>query len=357
MDMNTNTTSKQPHTTASVQNETAQKKFRRNLIGGAVFCVSAIILAMVGSYWSANPFLSEKEGYVYVRSDMTAADVADELYRDGYITSETYFRVAATLSGQAGQLKEGEYIVSTAMSVHDILEKLTSGNFEAVRLVIPEGYTVRQIAQRVAAECTVSEEKFLEAAKDTSLLYPYMNGNRTVTFPTEGFLFPDTYFVPVNASAADIVAMMLKNFDDHLTDTMKKEIAANNQSIYQFVTLASLVEKEAKYDEDRPLISSVFLNRLDRHMKLQSDASISYAMGTHKAAYSIAETKYDSPYNTYLYEGLPPGPIANPGMACMDAILQAPKTSYFYFVADKDGHNYFAMTYEDHMKNVEEHMP
>ena len=92
-------------------------------------------------------------------------------------------------------------------------------------------------------------------------------------------------------------------------------------------------------------------------MKLQSDASISYAMGTHKAAYSIAETRYDSPYNTYMYEGLPPGPIGNPGMDCMNAVLKAPHTSYLYFVADEDGHNYFAATYEEHMKNVEEHMP
>ena len=155
----------------------------------------------------------------------------------------------------------------------------------------------------------------------------------------------------------DIVKMMLKNFDDHLTEEMKKGIDEENLSIYQFVTLASLIEKEAKYEKDRPLIASVFLNRLDKHMKLQSDASISYAMGTHKAAYSIAETRYDSPYNTYMYEGLPPGPIGNPGMDCMNAVLKAPHTSYLYFVADEDGHNYFATTYEEHMKNVEEHMP
>ncbi|MDY3270566.1 MAG: endolytic transglycosylase MltG, partial [Megasphaera elsdenii] len=109
--------------------------------------------------------------------------------------------------------------------------------------------------------------------------------------------------------------------------------------------------------KDRPLIASVFENRLKIHMKLQSDASISYAMGTHKAAYSINETQYDSPYNTYRYEGLPPGPIGNPGMDCMEAILEAPPTKYLYFVADKDGHNYFAATYEEHMKNVQEHMP
>ncbi|WP_444309593.1 endolytic transglycosylase MltG, partial [Megasphaera sp.] len=209
----------------------------------------------------------------------------------------------------------------------------------------------------VAATGRISQADFLKPASSSDQLLPYKKGIRNVSFPTEGFLFPDTYFIPYDATADDVVAMMLKNFDAHLTDAMKAGIAKQNLSIYQFVTLASLIEKEAKYEKDRPLIASVFENRLKIHMKLQSDASISYAMGTHKAAYSINETQYDSPYNTYRYEGLPPGPIGNPGMDCMEAILEAPQTNYLYFVADKDGHNYFAATYKEHMKNVQEHMP
>ena len=339
------------------QDGAARKGLWKKVIGGAVFCVLVLAGIAVAGYTAPNMFLPSKRGYVHVRSDMTAVDVAEEMYDGGYIASPLWFRAAAQMTGQAGQLKEGEYSIDSSMSLQQILAKLTSGESEADRLVIPEGYTVWQTAKRVAAMGHISEEEFLAAAKDASLLYPYMKGNRDVTFPTEGFLFPDTYFVPKNATAEDVVRMMLKNFDAHLSEDMKKQIADKNMSIYQFVTLASLVEKEAKYEEDRPLISSVFLNRLAQHMKLQSDASISYAMGSHKEAYSIAETQYDSPYNTYMYEGLPPGPIANPGMACMNAILQAPQTSYLYFVADKDGHNYFSVTYDDHMKNVQEHMP
>lgn len=339
------------------QNEAARKGLWKKAVGGAVFCMFVLAGAAVAGYTAPNMFLPAKRGYVHVRSDMTAADVGEEMKNDGYIASSWWFRITAQLTGQAGNLKEGEYSVDSSMSLQQILGKLTSGKSEAARLVIPEGYTVRQIAQRVAAMGHISEDEFLTAANDTTLLYPYMNGNRDVTFPTEGFLFPDTYFVPNNATAEDVIRMMLKNFDEHLDADMKQQIAAKNMSIYQFVTLASLVEKEAKYEEDRPLIASVFLNRLATHMKLQSDASISYAMGSHKAAYSIAETQYDSPYNTYMYEGLPPGPIANPGMACMHAILQAPTTPYLYFVADGDGHNYFAATYEEHMQNVQEHMP
>lgn len=339
------------------QHGAARKGLWKKVIGGAVFCVLILAGISVASYKVPNMFLPEKQGYVHIRSDMTAADIADEMYDHGYIANPVWFRVMTQVTGQAGSLKEGEYSIDSSMSLQQILAKLTSGKSEADRLVIPEGYTVWQIAKRVAEKGNISEEAFLAAAKNSQLLYPYMNGNRNVTFPTEGFLFPDTYFVPNDATAEDVVRMMLKNFDEHLTSDMKQQIAAKQMSIYQFVTLASLVEKEAKYEEDRPLISSVFLNRLNQHMKLQSDASISYAMGSHKAAYSIAETQYDSPYNTYMYEGLPPGPIANPGMACMHAILQAPSTSYLYFVADGEGHNYFSTTYEEHMKNVQEHMP
>ena len=184
-----------------------------------------------------------------------------------------------------------------------------------------------------------------------------MKSHRDVTFPTEGFLFPDTYFIPLNATADDIVKMMLKNFDDHLTEEMKKGIDEENLSIYQFVTLASLIEKEAKYEKDRPLIASVFLNRLDKHMKLQSDASISCRR-------SRTRRRTASPRRATIRLIIR---ICTGACCWTDRqsrhglheryVLKAPHTSYLYFVADEDGHNYFATTYEEHMKNVEEHMP
>lgn len=326
---------------------------------GAVLCVVVLGFgAGLASYYMPVPVLPEKRGYVHVEEHMTAAEVSEMLSDNGFIQNRLWFRCVSKITGQEGQLKAGEYIMDSRMSLKEMLEKLTSGKSEAAQLVIPEGYTVWQIAKAAAKLGNITEDEFLEAARDSSLLYPYMRGNRgSVTFPTEGFLFPDTYFVARNASARDMVSMMLENFDRRLNADMKQSIEDKNLSIYQFVTLASLVEKEAKYDEDRPMIASVFLNRLNIRMKLKSDASISYATGSHKAAYSVAETKYDSPYNTYVYEGLPPGPIGNPGMDSMEAVLQAPETSYLYFVADGEGHNYFAMTYEDHLKNIQEHMP
>lgn len=332
----------------------------RGKLGPAAFisaAVAFIVLCAALVYYMPAFWKTSKEAYIEVKADMSGAEIADELSEAGLIESTGLFRAALLLTGQAGDLKRGEYTIQSDMSLHAVIAKLTSGQSEAYRLVIPEGYTVRQIAKVVAANTNVTEEEFLAAANKADLLYPYMKGNRKTTYITEGFLFPDTYFPHYGGAADDLVRMMLKNYDNHLTDGMKKQIAATGYSIYQFTTIASLVEKEAKYDDDRALIASVFLNRLKRDMKLQSDASVSYAMGSHKYAYNLDEITYDSPYNTYLHEGLPPGPIGNPGLKSMEAVLNAPETSYFYFVADKEGHNYFAMTYEDHMNNVHRYIP
>lgn len=331
----------------------AGKKINRIVTG----FIAIGVLIVGASYYVPNYMLPYEDTYVLVKDDMTAKEIADDLHDKGLVAHPTLFRLAAVVTGNAGELKKGEYRISTNMSIHEMLMKITSGHSEAEQVVIPEGYTVRKIAKLLDERHIVTEEEFLAAANDTSLLYPYMKGNRKVSFVTEGFLFPDTYFIPTEATGEDIVKMMLKNFDDHLPDDMKKEIGKTNMSIYQFVTLASLIEKEAKFEQDRPLIASVFFNRLQKSMKLQSDASVSYAMGSYKTSYSLDEIEYDSPYNTYRYAGLPPGPICNPGVECMMAILEAPKTEYLYFVADKDGHNHFAVTYDEHMNNVEAYMP
>ncbi len=332
-------------------------KTRRKVSCTAAGLIAMGLLAVGAAYYVPNYLLPYEDTYVLVKDDMTAKEISDELHDKGLVAHPTLFRLAAMVTGQAGELKKGEYRISTNMSIHEMLGKITSGHSEAEQVVIPEGYTVRKIAKLLDERHIVSEDEFLAAANDSQLLYPYMKGNRKVSFVTEGFLFPDTYFIPTDSTGEDIVKMMLKNFDDHVPQEMKEQIGKTNLSIYQFVTLASLIEKEAKFEQDRPLIASVFLNRLQKGMKLQSDASISYAMGSYKTAYSIDETEYDSPYNTYRYAGLPPGPICNPGLECMTAILKAPKTEYLYFVADKDGHNHFAVTYDEHMNNVEAYMP
>lgn len=319
-----------------------------------------IILGVVSAeaaYYAPISFLKPAEAYIEVHDTMTAGEIAAELQKKGIISNTWWFRAVATLTGTANTMKQGEYLVNNRMSLHDLMAKLVSGKSEAERIVIPEGYTVRRIAQVLDQKGLVKEADFLSAAADTKNLYPYMYGNRVVTFPSEGFLFPDTYFIPRGATADQIVKMMLDNFDKHLTENMRESADQHNMSIYQFVTLASMVEKEAQYEEDQPIIAAVFLKRLKINMPLQSDASLSYSLGSHKSAYSIEETKIDSPYNTYLYTGLPPGPIGNPGVNCLKAVAEVKDTEYLFFVADAKGHNHFSRTYEEHMQNVKEYMP
>lgn len=331
---------------------------KKQIILTLVCCFAVFGVVSAGAaYYAPISFLKPAEAYIEVYDTMTAGEIAVELQNKGIISNTLWFRTVATLTGTANTMKQGEYLVNSRMSLHDLMAKLVSGKSEAERIIIPEGYTVRRIAQVLDQKGLVKEADFLSAAADTKNLYPYMHGNRTVTFPSEGFLFPDTYFIPRGATADQIVKMMLDNFDKHLTEDMRKSADQHNMSIYQFVTLASLVEKEAQYEEDQPIIAAVFLKRLKIHMPLQSDASISYALGSHKSSYSIEETKIDSPYNTYLYAGLPPGPIGNPGVNCLKAVAEAKDTEYLFFVADAKGHNHFSRTYEEHMQNVKEYMP
>ena len=323
--------------------------------GGFCVLIALAIVSLAMAYYMPNYFIAPRHAYIHVQDDMTARDIADVLHEKGLISNTLWFRVAAIISGQAQELKKGEYVLDSQMSMESTLAKLASGKSEATRVVVPEGYSCQQIARDLEKQGIVKAADFLAAVKKPENLYPYMKGNRTVSFPAEGFLFPDTYFIPNDATPDAIAKTMLKEFDDHLTAEMKQKIAKRNLSIYQFVTLASLVEKEARYEEDRAPIAAVFFNRLSTGMPLQSDACISYVLGMAKTNVSIQDTKLESPYNTYVYKGLPPGPIASPGMAAMNAVLDAPDTDYLFFVADSDGHNHFIRTYEEHLKAVEEY--
>ena len=179
-----------------------------------------------------------------------------------------------------------------------------------------------------------------------------MKSSRQAIFRAEGFLFPDTYEVEPGTSAEDILQMMVRNFDDKLTDKMRERAEKMDLSIYELVTLASLVEKEARFEEDRPMIAQVFLKRLELDMPLQSDTTIQYLLDAPKEDVTYADTEIESPYNTYQHYGLPPGPVANPGIASIEAVLHPADTDYLYFVADRAGHNHYSKSYDEHLKIV-----
>ena len=289
--------------------------------------------------------------YITVEPGMNAGDIGELLQKRGVISSKQKFWLIAKLGGEERKFKAGTYHRYVNMPIREALDVLVSGEASMIRFTIPEGFTVREIASRLEREGIVSSKAFLDKAKHFGP-YRYMQASRQAMFRSEGFLFPDTYEVEPGTSAEAILQMMVRNFDNKLTDEMREKAAKRNLSIYELITLASLVEKEARYEEDRPIIAQVFYKRLDINMPLQSDTTIQYLLDVPKEDVTYADTEIDSPYNTYQNYGLPPGPIANPGLASIEAVLDPADTDYLYFVADRAGHNHYTKDYEEHLENV-----
>ena len=240
------------------------------------------------------------------------------------------------------------------MEDDEVFAKLLTGEKRLIKFTIPEGFGVKEIAERLQSLDLADKDEFIKAATDFAP-YDYMKKRKNVLYAAEGFLFPDTYSVESDMEIDEILKLMAQNFDERLSSGLRKRAAEMNLSIYDLITLASLVEREVRFPEDRPIVAQVLLKRLKLNMPLQTDATLQYLMDTPKEDVSIEDTQIDSPYNTYQHLGLPPGPIANPGMASITAVLHPAETDYLYFVADRRGHNHYAATYEEHMKLVNQY--
>ena len=318
-----------------------------------IFLVSGLYLTFGGRGKAAN-IPDDAKIYITVKPGMSASEVGDMLLARGVIDSKLRFWWMARVKGYAKDFRAGTYLMSSGMDEEAALKKIVSGEVVLIKFTIPEGFTVRDIANRLAEEGIVDKKEFLKKAKKFTP-FPYMKKGGDIRYAAEGYLFPDTYEIHENPTVDNILEVMSSDFDQRLTEEMRARAKEMNLSIHDLVTLASLVEKEARYDADRPIIAQVFLKRLKIGMPLQTDASLQYLMDVPKEDVSISDTKIDSPYNTYQNAGLPPGPIANPGMAAIEAVLHPADTDYLYFVADRDGHNHYASTYDEHMALVNEY--
>ena len=194
----------------------------------------------------------------------------------------------------------------------------------------------------------------MKAAEDFAP-YGYMRKRKDVRYAAEGFLFPETYSVESDTPIEDILKLMAEEFDKRLTPAMRERAKELGLSLYDLTTLASLVEREVRYPEDRAIVAQVFLKRLKMNMPLQTDASLQYLMDAPKEDVTIKDTEIESPYNTYKHAGLPPGPIANPGIEAIEAVLHPADTDYLYFVADRKGHNHYSNTYDEHLALVNQY--
>ena len=336
-------------------------------IAGAVFlCVTGLVVALlfvdpnaVRPEKPVLPVAAESEKvvedddaiHVKIREGLSTAEIAERLAEKGVISSPLKFRILSRIYGYDDKLRPGGYGFSEGMSYDEVFAKLLTGEKKLIRFTIPEGFGVREIAERLNSLDLADKDDFLKAATDFAP-YDYMRKRPDVFYAAEGFLFPDTYAVESDVEIDELLQLMSKTFDSRLTPTMRKQAEAMGLSIYDLITLASLVEREVRFPEDRPIVAQVLLKRLKLNMPLQTDATLQYLRDTPKEDLSIEDTKIDSPYNTYQHLGLPPGPIANPGMAAITAVLHPAETDYLYFVADRRGHNHYATTYEEHMNLV-----
>ena len=282
-----------------------------------------------------------------------ASVVSELLHENGAVKYPTVFRLCSRLGNFDGQYKPGPVTLHNGMSYLSILELLISER-NIVKVVIPEGYTIRQIAETVAASGLCSADEFY-AVLDASLYdYRFLKDIPERENRLEGYLFPATYEFFPGASAQEIVDAMLKRFDEVFTDEYYKRAEEVNVTVDEVITMASIVERETNADGERAKVAGVFYNRINENMPLQSCATVQYILGVNKPVLSESDTQIDSPYNTYKNPGLPVGPIASPGEECIKAALWPEKTDAFYFLLGTDGEHIFSKTYEEHLKAMNE---
>ncbi len=280
---------------------------------------------------------------VHVTDGSSLAGVAEHLQRLGIIRSALYMRLYADLSHNAGDIQAGVYLLSGRQSAAEILRKLVAGEVATRKLTIPEGYTISDIAFLMQAKGIARVSAFVTAAQ--GFPNPFIPQGGHVRYRLEGYAFPSTYEIPYGSSPTQIADMLFAQWEREFTPAMRREAAAEHLSINAVVTLASMVEREAKLERERPIIAAVFLNRLRLGMPMQSDPTVAYALRRPLDAVSIKDEHYPSPYNTYYSKGLPPGPICNPGLPSIEAVLHPAKVGYLYFYGLPNGSHIFSYTY------------
>ena len=273
---------------------------------------------------------------------------ADILYRENLIKNAAKFVLIARFKGLDKRLKAGEYLLSAAMTPLQLLDIMVKGAVKLYKLTIPEGYNLYQIADLVEASNLGTQMNFIQGATDTERVR--QSGLEGETF--EGYLFPDTYFFPKEVTIDRIIAAMVKRFRSIFTPDWQSRAKELGLTVHQIVTLASIIEKETGASFERPIISSVFHNRLKKKMRLETDPTVIYGIKNFDGNLTRKHLTTPTPYNTYKIKGLPIGPIANPGGASLQAALYPDDTKYIYFVSRKDNTHQFSTNFKQHNRAV-----
>jgi UPF0755 protein len=285
---------------------------------------------------------------VIIPHGATLRVAADSLEKHGVIQSATAFRLYAMIRRGDRSIRAGTYVFRRGLSWGHVLDDLRGGKGIEHAMTIPEGWSLGQIVPQLARVLSVPVDSVQAAVRDTALLHALDVPTSTV----EGYIFPDTYVFPDGTTARQAVRTMVARFQTVWQPAWDAQLASRAMSRNDAMALASIVEKEAKLPEERPVIAAVYLNRLKAGMLLQADPTVQYAIGHHVARVLYKDLTIDSPYNTYRYRGLPPGPIASPGKPSMVAAVFPAAVPYLFFVAYPDGHHEFTKNFSAHAKAV-----
>jgi UPF0755 protein len=292
----------------------------------------------------------------------TASGIARRLEDDGFISDAGLFKAYVRFYKLDANLEAGEHTLSRTMTMEEVASELLFAQLREIQITILPGWRIEEIAEMLAEETSIDHQEFLLIARTGSFNYPFL-AERPAGSSLEGYLVADTYRVPADADATVLIERLLETFDQRLTPQMRRDAQAQGLSLHEWATLASIVEREALLDSERPIVASVYLNRLASELPeadgyLRADPTFQYARGYDSltdrwwAPFQVEDvTSIDSPYNTFLNPGLPPGPICSPSLASLRAAIYPAQTEFLYFYAKGDGSHAFAKTYEEHLQN------
>jgi UPF0755 protein len=325
------------------------------------FLCLLIVLAAAGAAWwfyrgVDRPFkgYDAPETFVEIPQGAGSVAIAKRLADAGVVHDVNSFRLALWVTGQGRHLQAGEYRFDQPVSARQVADKIARGDVYVRPITFPEGLTIKQMAAIYESKGFGPAKEFLDAAKNASLVAAVDPDAKDL----EGYLFPDTYKLPRRSTAPQLVARMVQSFMRALTPELIDAADARQLTVRQLVTLSSIVEKETGNKDERPLVAAVYANRLRIGMALQCDPTVIYALdrlGRYTGNLTRDDLQFDSRYNTYRYPGLPPGPIASPGRASLEAAAHPAAVDYVYFVSRNDGSHAFASTLEEHNRNVQKY--
>lgn len=312
-------------------------------------------MLMLGIRGNNKDFAASGQHLIMIKEGMTTADIATLLHEKKLVKDPEAFRMEARFKNLADKLQAGPYQIEGGLSNSQIVDVMVKGHIKQIRFTVPEGFTVVKTAKKLEAEGLGKADKFIAAAKDYAP-YAYMQtDNPNVLFKAEGFIFPATYDFPVGISEEEMLKIMVEQFDKEMQESgVAKTVQEKNLNMRDVVNMAAMVEMEAVFPEEQSRIAGVFLKRVAIGMPIQSDTTIQYILGAQKEIITFADTEIQNPYNTYQNMGLPPGPIASPGLKAIQAVLAPEDNEYLYFVAEKDGHHRFTKTYEEHLQAIKD---